>query len=181
MAPPADLLHTMKGTSFGGIPVAQHWVDFLVWETILNEHEDDGLKWIVELGTWTGGFSFWLDAQARARGMYFNTYDAVSPSSAGGPDDDRRVPGFRQVDVFAWADRLRLTLQVDDPGVLFCDNGNKPRELREFALAMPSGSLVAVHDWGTESGPGDVPDGLVAIHEGFLDEMQSITRWFLRP
>lgn len=180
-APQADLLHDMSVTSFGGVSCAQTWADFIVWEAILNSEHRRGLKRIVELGTWTGGFSLYLYAQATARQMGFLTMDSVLPADLG-LSVPKWIPGFVRCDIWKMKDELRLSLgHGGEPIVLFCDNGNKPRELKEFAGAVSPGSLVAVHDWGTEVGPDDVPDFLVPIHEEYLDSMGSITRWFERP
>lgn len=183
MAPPASLLHDAHATTFGGIRCAQAGVDFFTWEWVLNaEVEGRGITRIIELGTWQGGFSFWLDAQCRARGLDFHTFDVLNH------DGDYSVPGFRRLDIFAKADLLRD--EIRDPSgslelaagrlILYCDNGNKPRELREFAHACSPGSLVAVHDWKTEVFPDDVPDCLTEIHADYLDAMGSMTRWFER-
>ena len=61
-----DRWHSYGGVSFAGIPVAQFWVEFHLWETLLNERQYLG---IVELGTLHGGFSLYLASQAEHRGM----------------------------------------------------------------------------------------------------------------
>lgn len=182
-----DLLHDFTVTSFGGISCAQIYADFVAWEAILNTHPE--VKAIVEIGTWTGGFSLWLLAQADIRGLQFQSYDVIPPWEVeGGVTEvvaDIVGPGwFEQMDVFHRADDFRegLASWVElGPIVLFCDGGNKPRELREFAASVPSGSLVAVHDWGTETFAKDVPAILEPIHHEYLEGIGSITRWFLRP
>lgn len=160
--------HSMRDTSFGGVPMAQVWADLVLWEALLNENPD--LHLIVEIGTWQGGFSLWLNAQARARGMDFITYDAIRP--------ERTIPGFHRVDVFANEEHI-ADEAFDEPLILFCDGGNKPRELRTFPpyLQDPR-SIVVVHDWGTETHPADVPDTLEEIYGDFCDELGSISRVF---
>lgn len=157
------------GTSLGGYPMAQHWADLVVWEAVLNAHPPCGA--IFELGTWQGGFSLFLGMQATARGMSFWTFDAVPP--------DRHVPSFERQDVFLDIDRLAQRMVAMEPIVLFCDNGNKPREMRDYVprLSHPD-TLIAVHDWGTEMLPGDVPDGVEEVYGDYCDEMRSVTRFF---
>jgi hypothetical protein len=162
------MFHRFEDTSLGGIAMAQYWVELIVWEGILNS--TPGLTGIVELGTWKGGFSLYLDMQARARGLSFRSYDILKP--------DHEIPGFIQKDIYRYADDLKREFSALGPIVLFCDGGNKPRELRTFPPCLAEGSLVAVHDWGTETLPGDVPDFLEPIHEEYLDNMGSVTRWF---
>lgn len=168
-----DTYHRMSGVSFGGVAAAQWWCDFVLWEAVLNENPD--LVAIVEIGTWQGGFSRWLNAQAETRGMGFLTYDAVAP--------DREPPGFVRRDVFAEADFIRGHVLREEPLVLFCDGGNKPREMATFAPCLcDSRSLVVVHDWGTETLPSDVPACLEEAYGDYCDELGSLSRVFrVRP
>ena len=161
---------TFGGVSFGGIPLAQIRADFVLWEALLNSNK---FLAIFELGTWNGGFSWWLWAQAQARGLEFHTYDAINPEYHTPPF------AFTRVDVFAEAKNLAHTFRAYEPCILFCDNGNKPRELQTFApeLRHPESLLVA-HDWGTEIGPDDVPDTVEMVYREFCEEIGSITRVF---
>jgi hypothetical protein len=65
------------GVSFAGVHAAQYWVEFILWETLLNERP---YKAIIELGTWEGGFSLYLSSQAEHRDMSFRTYDIHKPA-----------------------------------------------------------------------------------------------------
>lgn len=160
----------LKETSFGGVAMAQIWVDLFAWEALLNSEPQ--LRGIIEVGTWQGGLSGWLWAQAQIRGMDFFTCDATEP--------DRDVRGFERVDVWATPERILEEVErIGEPLLLFCDGGNKPRELRTFGRMLTNpGSLVLAHDWGTETGPGDVPDFLEPAHEAWLERLGSITRAF---
>lgn len=164
-----DRWHTFAGVSFGGIACAQYWCDFVLWEAVLNERPQT--RGIVELGTWQGGFSLFLAAQARARRIAFSTFDATPP--------DRHIPGFVRLDVFAEPTVVGARCRQLEPVILFCDNGNKPRELRTFPqyLEHPE-SLVIVHDWGTEVMPEDVPDTLEEVWGDFCDDLGSLSRIF---
>lgn len=145
------------------------WCDFILWEAILNENPET--KAIVELGTWQGGFSLYLAAQAFARGIDFTTIDATAP--------DREIPGFIRMDIWRQADQLGGLLKALEPVILLCDNGNKPRELRTFpAYLQDPRSLVVVHDWMTEVLPSDVPDTLTPVYEDYCDELGSMSRCF---
>lgn len=160
---------TIGGVSFGGIPAAQVWCDFVLWESLLNETK---FRAIIELGTWQGGFSWWLWAQTRARrGMNFYTFDAIAP--------ERLVPDFERRDIFADAAHLGALMRANEPCIVFCDNGNKPRELQTFSKELRSQeSLLVVHDWGTEMQPEDVPDNVEMVYEDFCKELGSISRVF---
>jgi len=160
--------HSMRETSFGGIPMAQIAADMILWEAVLNENPVDA---IFEIGTWQGGFSWWLYAQSLARDIFFQTFDAVQP--------DRNIPAFLRVDVFAEAKMLGKRFRAFEPCVVFCDGGNKPRELRTFAQELRDPrSLLFAHDWGEEIGPDDVPDTVEMVYGEFCEQLGSVTRVF---
>lgn len=152
--------------SFGGHPLAQYLCDLMVWELVLNNNPE--VTGIVELGTYQGGFSWFLDAQARARGIEFRTYDILLP--------EVEPPGFRQLDIYRYSDQVDLGGRY--PVALFCDGGNKPRELKRFPPMCAPGSVFLVHDWGTETLPTDVPDFLEELYGDFCDSIGSVTRVF---
>ncbi len=104
--------------------MAQYLCDLMVWELVLNKNPQ--VTGIVELGTFQGGFSWFLDAQARARGIEFRTYDILIP--------EVEPPGFRQLDIYRYSDQVDLGGRY--PIALFCDGGNKPRELALFPAAL---------------------------------------------
>lgn len=128
------------------------------------------LQGIVEIGTWQGGFSRYLRAQARERQIGFVTFDVIAP--------DREVLGFVKLDVFRHQEAVGLVIDEMGPCALFCDGGNKPRELQVFPPMLPVGSIVLVHDWGTETMPQDVPETLEELYGDFCDSIGSITRVF---
>ena len=148
--------------------MAQYLCDLMVWELVLNNNPQ--IRGIVELGTYKGGFSWILDAQARARGIDFRTYDILVP--------EVEPPGFEQLDIYRYSERVWLGQPVNDPIALFCDGGNKPRELKRFPPLCPPGSVFLVHDWGTETLPKDVPDFLDEVYGEFCDSIGSVTRVF---
>ena len=164
---PEDLCRRLL-TSFGGIRCGQIVADWYLWELVLNERRD--LKAIVEIGTWEGGFSRYLKAQADARGMDFRTYDAVVPEVP--------PPGFERLDVFAYPLAVAEFFHGREPLALLCDGGNKPRELKTFSELLEAGSVVVAHDWMTETMPADVPDSLRPVYEACCDRLGSMSRVF---
>ena len=165
-----DRFHSFTGVSFGKISCAQYYVDFYVWEAVLNAMDE--IEAIVEIGTFHGGFSRYLAAQAQIRGSIFRTYDVMEPET--------KVPGFVKLDVFAHADEVLEFLLSCRPFICLCDGGNKARELKTFASALDHDSIIAVHDWGSEVTPPDVPEGLEDAFGDFCDELGSATRFFRR-
>lgn len=165
-----DIYHRVGDVSFGGIEVAQWRCDFWMWEYVLNDNSQ--LKAIFELGTWLGGFSWWLAGQCRARDMHFETYDMTRPQF-------RPPPMFIRLDVFADREFIGETIRGYEPCVVFCDNGNKPREMAEYSQEIRSPeSLLVVHDWGTEFMPDDVPDNLTMVYGDFCESLGSLSRVF---
>ena len=154
--------------SFAGVPAAQVVQDYYLWEYLLNENPQ--LRGIVELGTWEGGFSLYLAAQARYRGLSFTTYDIRPP--------EHEIPGFVQLDIFREAERIGDHLRREDPVVLLCDGGNKAREVKTFSQYLSSESLMVVHDWGTEIQPEEVPDGLSMLYGDLFERYGSMSRVF---
>lgn len=174
----AERMRSFSNVSFGGVPCAQRFVDFYVWEGVLNGRTGESQKGvpplvsIIELGTFQGGFSLYLAAQAQWRGLRFRTYDVIAP--------ERQIPGFVRLDIFAKADSIGRFLSDHAPFVLLCDGGNKPRELRTFAPFMDEHSVIAVHDWDDEISETDVPDNLTMIYREFCEDLGSATRFFVR-
>lgn len=153
--------------SFAGIKAAQILADYWLWEAVLNDRSANG---IVELGTGAGGFSCYLNAQAETRGMFFRTYDIFVP--------EHRVPGFVQIDIYAMAEEIGSHLRRHDPLILFCDGGNKPRELGTFSRYLSPDSTIIVHDWKTEILSHDVPDNVIDLYPDLCDEIGSMSRCF---
>ena len=155
--------------SFAATPTAQYLCDVVLWEAVLNDNPQ--LVGIVELGTWQGGFSWFLHMQAQARGLSFTTYDVQKPDR-----DD--IPGFVQTDIYRYANELGLEFGQLGPIALFCDGGNKPRELNTFPPFLAPQSVILVHDWGTETLQSDVPEFVEELYGDFCDSIGSVTRVF---
>jgi cephalosporin hydroxylase len=157
------------GCTFLGRNCSQSWADFQLWERLFNGHPE--LKSVVELGTGEGGFSHYLNLQCVRRGLAFATFDHVQM-------DGQDVPGFGCLDVFA--DPQSVASAFVPPTVLFCDDGDKPREVALFAPLLEPGDLVVVHDWNVEIIGEDIPLTLRPVHQGWCRELQSHSRVFVR-
>jgi hypothetical protein len=163
-----DHFHSFAVGSFGGVQCAQMWCDFYLWEAVLNSNPQ--LTGIVELGTWEGGFSRYLASQAWVRGLAFTTFDSVVPNFP------TSLFPFHKVDIYRYPEQIAGHLT--GPVALFCDGGNKPRELATFPQLCHPESIVLVHDWGTETTEADVPGSLREIYGEFCDTIGSVTRVF---
>lgn len=178
------LLWSCSEQTFTGCKVTQYWVDLALWETFLNRCPD--IASIVELGTEQCGLSLFLALQAYQRGMEFRTFDHRW-------DDNLRTPlarllrleeHFIRGNLFGETGKELVRLLhggLPRPILLFCDNGDKPRELREFVPHLQVGDYVGVHDWGTEIGQAHVAifgDTLEPLVRYECETVGSITRFW---
>ena len=178
---------SQRNTSFLGTRTTQRWVDFLVWEKLLNKYEE--MQTIIELGTGRGAFSLYLLLQALQREMMFYTFDRRSVHEA----TKKHVAVSLQLtyhcyceDVFGEGLQTIKNL-LDEPSmhplILFCDNGDKPREFRTFAPLLSPGDIIGVHDWTEEFGPEDAVSMehlLTPIFHEECEAVKSITRFWQR-
>lgn len=178
--PARDLFHT----TFLGVTAVQQWTDLLLWEQFLNSQP--GIRRIVELGTGSGGFAMFLALQARQRGISFTTVDKLEKPGACTTPIGQELLGsrFRRLDIFGEG-RAVVEWLIREPEahplVLFCDDGDKPREMREFAPICLPGDFVVVHDWGTEATEQDLPG--LPLRPTFTVESEGLlarTRFFVR-
>ena len=112
---------------------------------------------IIELGTKCGGFTEVLqDSTGVETDIY--TYDVKECQIRGIFRDNVY---FKTVDIFGDAINEIISLCSDKrKKILYCDNGNKIKEVRYYAKHINGGDILGVHDWGYEIGYDDVNDVL---------------------
>lgn len=143
------------------------------------------LRLAVELGTFRGLTTLWLGVAMQLRGGHVTTFDIADVRDA---DIVAAWPAnitFRREDVLA--DNPNVVGQfglVGPPGVLlFCDNGDKVREVALYARHLRSGSVLLVHDWETEVPPAAVAPFLTEFtpfQHDFAALLQSHLRAWVR-
>lgn len=185
--PAKNWLLSQRNTSFLGLRVMQRWVDFLVWEKLLNRYDE--IVCIVELGTFNGAFSTYLYLQALQRGMHFYTYDKDDYASVSDAPVAKQLGlggHFWHMDIFKnGSEDLQRVLRCPPlhPMILFCDNGNKTKEFKTFAPMLSQGDIIGVHDWTEEFGPIDAASMKHILRPIFSEEctaVNSITRFWMR-
>lgn len=166
--------------TFAGFPILQSRADLAMWELFLNTHEPDN---IIEIGTYGGGMAYFLALQAKAREMGFMTLD------------DKLRPGVRRLRELAnnadiitasftdTSTKLWGFLRYKKRGsvVLFCDNGNKPKEVATLLPLLKKGDFLSVHDWNDEIGPEDMAPfvyRLTPVLDREAEVVGSWTRWW---
>jgi len=177
------LLWDCSGQTFVGCKVTQYWVDLALWEVFLNRCPD--IASIIELGTEQCGLSLFLALQSYQRGMEFRTFDHKRSDNLDTPLARHLGLEARFVlgNLFGEAGQKLVKLLhggLPRPILLFCDDGDKPREFREFVPHLLPGGYVGVHDWGTEIGQAHVDifgDSLEPLWWDEWEKAGSITRF----
>lgn len=142
--------------SLFALPVQRDWEDIQTMEDFLVS------AWpalVVELGTGTGAFSLYLAGYCAIHGMEFHTFDTGKAEHShqapnkGATEAISMLGGHIHVmDVF---DEWTISF-IDDlvkkNGVsfIYCDNGNKEREVEIYAPLLKKGDYLGVHDFGNE-------------------------------
>lgn len=164
--------------SFCGFPAAQTWNDLALWEEIFNRYP---LGSLIELGAWKGGMALFFAMQCRARGIEFLTVDHDEAQVQCLPLIRSLGGRFVAADLFG-SEALKLLAHeiatMPKPLLLFCDNGNKKYEMRAFSPFLSDGDYIAVHDWGSESGPEDIQPYWRPLMDIECEEGTSLTRFF---
>jgi len=155
----SDLLRALRHTTIFGQPATQYWVDVVLWEHFFTHNE---VKCVIELGTGTGGMSLVFALQAQQRGMQFYTFDTKRWAKYLDMPLMRTLVGaehFRVLDVFSELGRKFILGLLSEPSLhpllLYCDNGDKRREMAEYVPHLQAYDYVGVHDWPAEFGPED--------------------------
>jgi cephalosporin hydroxylase len=165
-------------TAIFGVRAVQSPADLMAWEQFLNRNR---VVHIIELGTLHGGMTTWLALQAYTRRATFASFD-ITDLFVDTPLTD--ALGLRSLlrvgDIFnegqpALIEALRYERS---PRLLFCDDGDKRREVAVFAPMLCVGDFLAVHDWGSEIGPQDIPAWLAPVLPECCEG--SLTRFFVK-
>jgi len=156
-----------------GKPVQQSFISFGVYEQAIGAAPRP-LRWICELGTGNGITTLFLALHAFYQDIPFVTFDK---HALYGQQTRRLLKACHarviHEDCFSARGReLFAALVPSAPGLLFCDNGDKRKEIRTFIPMIGPHSIVVVHDWGNEIGESDIPwDKVVAFNPWHEDSI----------
>jgi len=162
---PPGMLEIMAQHLFGAV-MGQTFPALFIFEWLLNFYP---VEQIVEIGTGCGGLTVYLQTQANIRGLDFVTYDARMRLDdknnriiANKPINMKKYINYRTGNVFEKDVRneVRETLKKKVT-LLYCDNGNKPREMKTFVPYCLKGSVVGTHDWNGQFGI----EGMIKEHK----------------
>lgn len=148
---------------------------YYLWHELNNQFlNNKHIEKIVEIGTGTGALT-----------VLFGLFGLLINAEVLTLDIDKSLskrihPIFDKLDVETlWRDensietRGRIRKFIGGkPCYIFCDGGDKVKELRYWSRHIVPGSLISVHDWGTEVFPEDVPnEGLEPYREDYWNVM----------
>lgn len=145
----ARLGHLRHVTLFG-VAINQKHMAVWLYENVWAYHD---LRWIVELGTGNGALTLHWAMCAAMRGVPFASFDTQMPEIPKVASLVRALQGkIIQADVFSQSgmDQVKAGMLANEPGLLFCDNGDKPREIETFAPMAAVGTIILAHDFPKE-------------------------------
>lgn len=150
-----------EGT-FLGRRMAQSRKAIWLWEQLLSMVR---FSRIIDIGTYNGNFSYYLALYCEERNAEFYTYDIrsfVKPKLVN--------KYFFNIDIFSKQEIIKSFIKKEGITILFCDGGNKIKEVETFCPALKSNDILVVHDWNIEIAGKNMPLDLVAILEKECEE-----------
>jgi hypothetical protein len=148
--PPYDLVDGPAARPLG-LPMCQNRLAVPTWSYAMEVYPP---ATIVELGTYSGGFTCALAIHADQIGARVVTFDRMLPD-----DRIRRLADllgveFRTRDI--WEAQGEIAQLIGLPGATYvlCDGGDKRRELATFAASLKPGDVIAAHDYAADDGSG---------------------------
>lgn len=103
-------------------------------------------KRIIELGTYHGGFSVFMQLYCRSVGAHFITYDVADNRRHQDLFQDLKID-FRIRNIFESVDEIVQEIQKEGISILLCDNGNKILEFNLFSAYLKPGDFILAHDY----------------------------------
>lgn len=155
---------------YKGIVIAQSPRAVALWEKILKEVRP---KRILEIGTYRWGMSLLFSEHCNEFYTYDIKYHTYRPEKF--PPKTRLLKQFKKVDVFSIEEEIGALIQKEGVTLVYCDGGDKIKELATFSEWLKPGDYIAVHDWGTEVN--SAPSYLKEVYGKECDE-EGMTRIF---
>ena len=131
------------------------------WEKILLEN--DYMR-LIEFGTYKGGLSIFFLLWSLQRKSKFYTYDNMTHKLSRIAYYLHLPEYFKKLDIFECEEEIGKLIKLPGQTIIFCDNGDKPKELKVFSKYLKVGDIIGVHDWLTEVQLSDIPEGLQLIY-----------------
>jgi hypothetical protein len=143
-----------QGTDFPfGIHASHSWEELGAIFRVIDEYN---INAFVELGTFKGG----LVSLMEGRIIHHPTFEYVGIEKEFDALVDTKLRRY------VWDGNVFHHIMMRDIRewllirkrnyLIYCDNGDKPREVKTYLKYMPVGTYVMAHDWGTEILPRDL-------------------------
>lgn len=145
---------------------------FDLWEKVFANIE---FARIIEFGSYKWGMSLFFYLFCLQRRAEFYAYDIGKFSPTRVIRELGITKHFRMIDIFSIEDEIGKIIKKEGKTIVYCDGGDKARELEVFSKYLKKGDIIAVHDWGTEVR--SYPDYLTEIYSKECDE-EGMTRIF---
>lgn len=136
---------------------------------------------IIELGTSWGGVTLILhECNLNAE---LHSYDIECPRKPNKNMFNKNVHFHLKDIITDQLEELTMLCKAKERKVLYCDNGNKIKEIQMYAPFLNSGDLLGVHDWGKEIEYKDVIDVLndfEPVEHELFEKNKWTTRFFIK-
>lgn len=174
---PNCLTKAHYNSSFAGVEVSQMWNDLALWEEFFNRANVNS---VLELGTFRGGMTMFFTLQGIARDF---TVTSIDNRNHGAPVEQLSNLGttLLTMDILSNSTVSLMRELIDSlpkPLVIFCDNGDKPREWQLYVAFLSPGDFAAVHDWGTEFHESNLNPHPTPFLQAECESIESMTRFF---
>lgn len=183
---PPGMLEIYSQYMFGAV-MGQTFPALFIFEWLLNFYP---IEYIVEIGTGTGGLTMFLQFQANIRRLGFATYDARNRFKdkkhqwpANQAKDIESFVNFRCMDVFSKEAIEEISsIMKKHVVLLYCDDGDKPREIKTYVPFALKGSILGTHDWHGHFGIEEMEKelGLRVLYEDICQEGLTKMRWWIK-
>lgn len=156
-----------------GVPVAQSWTQVGLLFTLINEFN---LAGVIEIGLFRGGLA---DMLMRRRER-FTDFQYLGFQKDGEELDGhvRGHPGVIVADCFAEESLGQIRKFIASalrPILVYCDGGNKPKEMRTYAPMLRPNDYLVAHDY-----PGEITDASLRQFGNDFTFMQELDGDFIR-
>jgi predicted O-methyltransferase YrrM len=134
--------------------------------------DNPDVKRVVDIGTGCGGLTLFFGANMLQRDGKVLSFDIEETQSAEAARDFEKLNiTFHKMSVF-YNNAVELVREfiVDEPALVFCDNGNKGREFPLYAKTLKPGDFIMAHDWPIEISAGNINEYTHSILEPYRQE-----------
>ena len=177
VADPRDVAYILN---IRDVLAAQNYPQILSHVDCVNRY---GITLFVELGMYMGGTlphlipNLVLDDRFSYLGFEILP-EAVKPQIKAFASTNPRCQVILG-DMFKYIDLVAEKIAASaGPAYIFCDGGNKPKELITFSKLMRVGDIISVHDW-TEDQTGEITDRDIEQLSDDFETLDEEWRWGL--